>query len=66
VPQNGPLREIPQKVQKHAAHRSLASGDPDGGSQCFLARKIPQANAFFGNRFLDHFYGLSAFFGQPA
>jgi hypothetical protein len=27
VPQNGQLREIPQKVQKLAAHRSLASGD---------------------------------------
>jgi hypothetical protein len=27
VPQNGRLREIPQKVQKLAAHRSLASGD---------------------------------------
>jgi hypothetical protein len=27
VPQNGRLREIPQKVQKLAAHRSLASGE---------------------------------------
>ena len=27
MPPNGQLREIPQKVQKLAAHRSLASGD---------------------------------------
>jgi hypothetical protein len=27
VPQNGLLREIPQKVQKFASQRSLASGD---------------------------------------
>jgi len=27
MPQNGRLREIPQKVQKLATHRSLGSGD---------------------------------------
>jgi len=27
MPQNGRLREIPQKVQKLTTHRSLASGD---------------------------------------
>jgi FtsP/CotA-like multicopper oxidase with cupredoxin domain len=42
VPQNGQLREIPQKVQKLAAHRSLASGmSAEPGRQLLVAFNQP-------------------------